>query len=134
MSLYIDASAFLKRYFDEPDSVDCERIMLADPDWITARHAAVEVRRNLARALTGVQLRSMRRAFEHDWARCNIVELDAVTCEVAASVAEMTGARTLDALHLGAAKRAGEGAIPFLTYDVRQAHAARALGWIVLGV
>ena len=133
MSIYVDASAFLKRYFDEPDSAECERIMHADPDWVTARHTRVEVRRNLARVLTGSGLAKVKAAFERDWARCNVVELDEVTCEVAATVAEGTGARTLDALHLGAAKRVADGTIGFLTYDVRQARAARALGWTVLG-
>ncbi len=61
-----------------------------------------------------------------------IVELDAATCELAATVAEQTGVRTLDALHLGAARRLGAG-ISFLTFDVRQAEAARSLGFRVLG-
>jgi predicted nucleic acid-binding protein len=43
----------------------------------------------------------------------------------------MTGARTLDALHLAAAQRIG-GAVPFVTFDVRQAQAARTLGLVVL--
>ena len=133
MSLYIDASAFLKRYLEEPDSDECERLMLADADWVTGRHTTIEIRRNLARVLTGAALTRVRHTFARDWDRCNVVELDAATCEAAATVAEITGARTLDALHLGAAKRVADGAIPFLTYDVRQAQAARALGWTVLG-
>ncbi|MFQ5665989.1 MAG: hypothetical protein ACE5I7_06105 [Candidatus Binatia bacterium] len=30
-------------------------------------------------------------------------------------------------------ERAGGSALPFLTYDLRQAQAARSLGWTVLG-
>jgi predicted nucleic acid-binding protein len=41
--------------------------------------------------------------------------------------------RTLDALHLAAAERAGGGTLVFVTYDIRQAQAARSLGWPVLG-
>ena len=44
----------------------------------------------------------------------------------------MTGARTLDALHLAAARRLGGAAVPFVTFDVRQAQAARTLGLAVL--
>lgn len=45
----------------------------------------------------------------------------------------MIGARTLDALHLGAAQRLGASAITFLTFDVRQAQAARSIGITVVG-
>jgi predicted nucleic acid-binding protein len=46
----------------------------------------------------------------------------------------MAGARTLDALHLAAAERAGGRSLPVLTFDVRLAEAARRLGFAVLGV
>lgn len=62
----------------------------------------------------------------------SIVELDAGTCELAATIAEQLGVRTLDALHLGAARRLG-AAVRFLTFDVRQAEAARSLGLAVAG-
>jgi predicted nucleic acid-binding protein len=133
VTLYVDASALLKLYFDEPDSSHAEEILTADPDWVTARHTAVEVRRNLARELRGAELRAARRQFERDWRGTAVVELTAEICEAAAEIAEVTGARTLDALHLGAARAAGGGALPFVTFDLRQAQAARALGWVVLG-
>lgn len=133
MTLYLDASAFLKLYIDEPESAACEQLVNADPPWISARHAEVEVRRTLARALEGRALASARQQFAADWRRTHVVELDRETCGLAAELAEVTGARTLDALHLGAARRAGGGALPFLTYDVRQAQVARSLGWTVLG-
>jgi len=78
--------------------------------------------------------RALARAqFARDLNLISIVELDEVTCERAASVAEVAGVRTLDALHLAAVQRAGGPAVPFLTFDVRQAQAARALGLAVLG-
>ena len=51
MTLYVDSSAFLKRYVDEPESDACEALLLADPSWVTGRLTLVEVRRNLARLL-----------------------------------------------------------------------------------
>lgn len=134
MTLYIDSSSFLKLYIDEPDSEGCERLMSADPEWISARHTEVEVRRNLTRLLDPREFRSARGQFDADWRRVDVIELDRVTCGIAAELAESTGVRTLDALHLGAAQRAGGGELPVLTYDVRQARAARSLGWTVLGV
>lgn len=68
-----------------------------------------------------------------DLSAFSLVELDALTCDMAADIAEVTGARTLDALHLAAAQRVGGPGLPFLTYDVRQARAARDLGFSVLG-
>jgi len=132
VSLYVDASAFLKRYFEESDSVACEELLLRDPDWVTGRHTLIEVRRNLARALHGARLRATRRQFDRDFRRSYIVELDRHTCALAARLAERTGARTLDALHLAAAQRAAHEP-RVLTYDARRPQTPRALGWPGLG-
>ena len=70
--------------------------------------------------------RSSRAAFATDLGSFSIVELDAATCELAATIAEQTGARTLDALHLGAARRLGT-ALTFLTFGVRRGQIARSL-------
>jgi len=133
VSLYVDSSALLKLYFDEPDSGRAEEILASDLDWITGRLTSVEVRRNLARELVGSDLAAARRQFERDWANTAVVELTLEVCEAAAELAEVTGARSLDALHLGAAKVVGGGALPIVTFDLRQAQAARSLGWVVLG-
>lgn len=133
MSSYVDSSALLKRYVEEEDSDACERILLSDPSWITARHTWVEVLRNLARLLEPGEQARIEAAFRRDWKRMHVVELDRVTCEQAADLAKTQGVRTLDALHLAAAQRVGGPGLPFVTYDVRQAQAARALGFAVLG-
>ena len=133
MSLYVDSSALLKRYVDEPDSDAAEALLQSDPSLLTGRHTIVEVRRNLARLLDGADAAAARTAFTHDLSTFAIVELDEVTCETAAGIAELTGVRTLDGLHLAAAQRAGGPAISFVTFDLRQAQAARSLGLTVLG-
>ncbi len=133
MTLYVDSSALLKRYVDEPDSDVAERYLHGDTDWLTARHTWVEVRRNLARLLTGVALEEARAQFEQDFRRTLVVELDATTCEAAATIAEITGARTLDALHLAALRRVSEAGVSLLSFDIRQAQAARRLGITVIG-
>lgn len=132
MTLYVDSSALLKRYVDEPDSDRAVELLTSDPTLVIGRHAIVEVRRNLARLLSPTDASSARRAFTTDLASFAIVELDPATCELAATIAEQTGVRTLDSLHLGAARRLGTGT-SFLTFDVRQATAARALGLAVVG-
>lgn len=131
MSLYVDSSALIKRYVQEPES-DLVDEMFADPDLITAGHTVVELRRNLARLVPEDQLPEVRARLGQDLGSFAIVELDQVTCELAATIAETTGARSLDALHLAAAQRVG-GAVTFLTFDLRQAKAARAIGLATAG-
>ncbi|MEO7429013.1 MAG: type II toxin-antitoxin system VapC family toxin [Acidimicrobiales bacterium] len=132
MTLYADTSALLKRYIDEPDSERAVELLGSDQVLVTGRHTVVEVRRNLARLITGTALTEARAAFAADLSAVSIIELDASTCELAATIAEQMGVRTLDALHLGAARRLGT-MVTFLTFDVRQAQAARSLGLAVAG-
>jgi len=132
VSTYVDSSALLKRYVEEADSAAADALLRADHALLTARHTIVEVRRNLARLLSGRDLVATRAAFADDLRSISIVELDEATCESAASIAEATGVRTLDALHLAAALRVSEPGVSFLTFDLRQAQAARALGLAVV--
>lgn len=132
MTLYVDSSALLKRYVAEPDSGLAEQYLLADPVWVTARHTWVEVRRNLARLLADDELGAAQRYFTDDFRRTHVVELDDATCTLAAQLAEVSLLRTLDALHLAALRRLG-GDVPLLTFDIRQAQAARSLAITVLG-
>lgn len=133
MALYVDTSALLKRYVDEPDSDVCERHLLSDPVWLTGRHTLVETRRNLLRLLATDELAVARSQLAADWKRLHVIELDELTCEIAADVAEATGARSLDAMHLAAASRVGKTGLALLTFDIRQAQAARQLGFTVVG-
>ena len=132
MSTYVNSSALLKRYVDEADSADADALLRADNALLTARHTIVEVRRNLARLLSGRDLASARAAFAEDLRSISIIELDEATCDSAALIAESTGARTLDALHLAAAQRVSAPGVGFLTFDLRQAQAARAIGLTVV--
>ena len=132
MTQYVDTSVLLKRYVDEPDSDRVDELLGGDHELVTGRHTLVEMRRNLARLLEPVAATRARADFADDVAAFSIVELDSDTCELAASIAEQTGVRTLDALHLGSARRLGVR-IRFLTFDVRQADVARILGFDVVG-
>ncbi len=133
MTLYVDTSALLKRYVAEPQSDLVDEILGGDSSLVTARHTMVELRRHLPRHLTGAALMEARRDALDDWAMFAIVELDSTTCEIAATVAEQTGVRTLDALHLAAARRLGTS-VSLFTFDRHQAAAARGLGLPVLPI
>ncbi len=133
MTLYVDSSALLKRYLDEPDSDLADELLGSDEDVVTARITVVEVRRNLARHLQGRPRTEARQLFDDDLGAMSIVDVDRSTCELAAAIAERTGARALDAIHLGALQRLGGPPITLLTFDHRQAQAARTLGLTVVG-
>ncbi len=132
MTLYVDSSAFLKRYVDEHDSDTAIHLMGTDPVLVTARLTEVEVRRNLTRLLSADDLATARRQLSDDLDAVALVALDAATCGAAALIAEQTLCRSLDALHLAAARRAGEHTT-VLTFDHRQAAVARELGLHVVG-
>jgi uncharacterized protein len=131
VTAYVDSSALLKLYLDEPETTVAREI-LAGQRWATGRHTYVEVRRNLARVLRETSLETARERFASDWEEVDVVDIGAHGAEVAAVLAERTGLRTLAALHLGAAASVG-GSRAFLTFDHRLAEAARSLGWTVLG-
>ena len=133
MTLYVDTSALLKRYVDEPDSDRFVEMLATDITWLTCRLTWIETWRNLGRRLEPVAARAAREAFGADWCHFTIVEVDDVLCRDAGQVADATGARSLDALHLAALRRAGPTGITLLTADLRQAQAARTLGLDVVG-
>ena len=62
-----------------------------------------------------------------------VVELDETTCQLASTIAETTGARTLDALHLAAATRVGANALTVLTTTSVRHKRRAALGMTVVG-
>jgi predicted nucleic acid-binding protein len=134
VTLYVDSSALVKRYVDEPDSQAAERMLLADPAWVTAQVTLVEVRLAIARRLDDRGRDEANAAFDRDWLRTFVVSVDEVTCRRAAEIGTLTGARSLDAIHLAAAERAGGRSVPIVTFDIRLGHAARSLGYAVLGV
>jgi predicted nucleic acid-binding protein len=133
VTLYVDSSALIKRYVDEENSASAEAILLADLEWVTARITLVEVRLALDRRLEEAGRRVAVAAFERDWERTLVVAVDDATCHRAAELGIATGARSLDAIHLASAERAGGRSMPIVTFDVRLGHAARSLGFGVVG-
>lgn len=132
MTLYADSSALLKRYVSERDSEVAIAHLESDPVLVASPICEVEVRRNLARLLEGNSHTAAKRQFAEDLDAFALVALDATTCNEAARIAEMTMCRSMDSIHIASALRAGTGTT-FLTFDVRQAQAARSAGLLVIG-
>jgi uncharacterized protein len=133
MTTYVDSSALLKNYFEEPDSSVAERLLDSDSVLVTSWVTFVEVRRNLARELSGVELREAKDQFAADLDSMALVAVDEATCRAAAQIGEQLGVRSLDAVHLASAQRLAIPSLRFITFDLRQAQAARSLGFTVLG-
>jgi predicted nucleic acid-binding protein len=133
VTLYTDSSALIKRYVAEEDSDTAEAVMLADPEWVTGQHTFVEVMLAIHRRLGDAERQAASAAFGRDWERTYVVALDDAVCRRAAELGVATGARSLDALHLAAAERAGGRSLPIVTFDARLGAAARSLGFGVIG-
>jgi predicted nucleic acid-binding protein len=133
MTTYVDSSALLKNYFAEPDSSVAERLLRGDPVLVTSWVTLVEVRRNLARVLKGADLREAKEQFAADLDAMALVAVDESVCRAAAQIGEQLGVRSLDAIQLASAQRLAIPSLPFVTFDLRQAQAARSLGFAVLG-
>ncbi len=134
MTTYVDTSALMKRYVEEEGSDVAESWLHADPVLVTSWVTLVETRRNLARVLDGADLATARQQCVADLHQFALVVVDEPLSHAAAEVAEVLGVRSLDAVHLASAQRLQVPGLTFLTFDLRQAQAARALGFTVVGV
>lgn len=123
---YVDASAAVKLVVSEPESASVRRFLGGEVTRVSSRVLAVELIRAVARGSPGAldQARSLLGAME-------FVELTEEIAERAAGL-EPAGLRSLDAIHLASALALADELDAFITYDARQADAARALGLTVV--
>jgi uncharacterized protein len=133
MTTYVDSSALTKLYVDEPDSALAVDLVGVDPVLVTSTLAIVEVRRALSRHFAGINLVRARELFEADIDSLALVNPTESIWRYAADVAEELGVRSLDAIHLAVAKRLEIPTLRFVTFDIKQAQAARMLGLNVVG-
>jgi uncharacterized protein len=131
--LYVDSSALIKCYVDEEDSEFALGLIGSDPVVVTSWITLVEVRRNLHRILGPSLSRPPKQRLERDMDRMTLINADERISRRASQIAETLGVRSPDAIHLGSAQSLQVNGLSFLTFDVRQAQAARALGLMALG-
>lgn len=124
MSLYLDASALVKRYVDEEGSDAVLEAMSGEDTWSMCRIGFVETMRAVARGGEPEDVKRVKR----DWIGCDVVELDQDLAERAAQLALESGLRALDALHLAAALSLSVECMTFASWDVRLHRAAREQG------
>ena len=133
MVTYIDSSALVKRYISESDSKFASSLISADPVLVTSWLTFVEVRKAVSRALEGPDLAAALRALTDDFDKMAVVSPDVLTWQAAADIVDALKIRSLDAVHLACAQRLRVKNLRFVTFDLRQAIAARSLGFNVEG-
>ena len=132
--LALDTSALLKRYIAEEESDHVLQRMAADPQWCASALALSEAHVTICHlGFDTVAEHDLVRALRADWERFFVVPVDDRCLERASEIGCAERVRTLDALHLAAADRLPRP-VTFLTFDARQANAARSLGLDVSGV
>jgi predicted nucleic acid-binding protein len=106
--LYLDTSALVKIYVDEPGRAALMRQIDAASTVATVRIAYAEARAAFARKRRerGLDARSLRRVVEsldQDWPTFGVVEVNEPLVRRAGSLAERHDLRGYDAIHLAAA-------------------------------
>lgn len=124
MTLYLDASALVKRYVEEPGSDLVVELMDRAAVYKMCRVGFVETVGAVGRAGGPGDVEAMKR----DWPSVDVVEVDRVLAEHAAALAVGHRLRALDALHLAAALALADDAPTFVTWDRDLHRAARRQG------
>jgi predicted nucleic acid-binding protein len=128
LSLYLDASALVKRYVDEDGSDLVREVMHHADGWFICRIGFVETIRAVGLSAGSAATRVVRQ----EWPAFGVVEVDEPLAEHAALLALDRGLRSLDALHLAAAMILPRPDLTFVTWDQRLHTAAAAEGLHVL--
>ncbi|MFM8239191.1 MAG: type II toxin-antitoxin system VapC family toxin [Actinomycetota bacterium] len=132
MITYADSSILLARYLVEDRSDEASGLMRQATLVATSRVAEVEVRRGLSFVDSPVERTMSQSLFAQEWRALAVVEMDAALADLAATIAADTRVRSLDAIHVASALVVG--AQRFVTFDQRQAPAARRFDLAVVGV
>ena len=131
---YFDTSVLVKRYVKEQGSAAARRL-LQRYRFLSSAVAPVEVvsilsRRRTLGELTQRDFVAIRSRLRKDRSYWELVEVSESVLNQAEELAQKTGLRTLNALHLASVLtfQAASGlTIPFITADVRQRKAAETL-------
>lgn len=127
MALFVDSSALVKRYVDEPDRRLVVDAMAGDADWVASAVARTEVMLALHQAAPGPHSQArLWHSFRDDWDAFNVVPVDDRCLARAVELGAQFSLRIVDAIHLAAADRLPRPC-SYLTFDRRQIPAAAAL-------
>lgn len=121
-AVYLDSSALVKLAVQEPESDALRRHLRRRRPWVSSALARAEVLRALLPG--GEEALGAGRSV---LARCELVRVNDRVLNIAGTLLP-TELRSLDAIHLATAERLRGELGELVTYDERQAEAARELG------
>ena len=139
MILYLDTSALVKLYIEEPGSPEVRALVKAAQIVSTSRVAYVEARAGLARKFREGELAREEYSrivedLERDWKNYFILEVSESVAKLGGELTERHPLRGFDAIHLASAlllKSRIRSAVSFSCFDERLKEAARAEGLAV---
>jgi len=132
MTLFVDASALVRRYAHDRHRRLVLDTMDADARWCASALCRTETQIALHRlAITPGQQAALWRELRDDWEAFTVVAVDDRCLARAADIGAEFGVPAIDAVHLAAADRLPRP-LRFLTFDRRQLPGALALGMDVV--
>lgn len=137
MRLYLDSSAFAKRFLDEPGSVEVELLCAEAEELGLSVICAPEIISALARCLREGKLSSqqyemLKKQLLIEIADAISIELAPLTINLTIELLENNQIRAMDAIHVACAIVWGTDV--FASSDMRQITAARSAGLTVIEV
>jgi predicted nucleic acid-binding protein len=132
--IYLDSSALVKRYVEEDGSGAVDRLLADHPFAATSRLAYPEIlsalnRKHRAREISARVLTELIAAFESDWGKLFVLELDEELLPIAKRAIRKHAIRGADAVHLASGiwlRSVLKEDVVFACADARLLDAARA--------
>jgi predicted nucleic acid-binding protein len=132
MTLFLDTSALVQRYVDEPGRRLVLETMAGDDVWVASALARTEVMITLHQLAVGPRQQArLWSAFRDDWDAFAVVPVDERCLGRAVELGSSFSMRIVDAVHLAAADRLPRP-VRYLTFDRHQIPAAATLGFEVI--
>ncbi len=132
MTVFLDTSALVQRYVDEPGRRLVVDTMAADATWVASALARTETMVALHQLAAGPRQQArLWSSFRDDWDAFAVVPVDDRCLSRAVELGSSFSMRIVDAIHLAAADRLPRP-VRYLTFDRHQIPAAAALGFEVV--
>jgi len=132
MTVFLDTSALLKRYANEPGRHLVNSTLRADNDWCASAMTRTETQLALHRIAMGrFDQERLWSSFRDDWDAFAVVPVDDRMLIRASEIGATFGLRTADAIQLASADRLPRP-VTFITFEFSQMSAAVELGLDVL--
>jgi predicted nucleic acid-binding protein len=133
MSSYFDTSVIVSSLRPESNSELATELINNETDRFSSPLTVLETRRSIHQLRLFKERSEVLRIVDEALQSFSFVMGKGDIWQRAAEIAEKTGVKSLDAIHLAAASYLEIEELQFVTFDKKQADAARAIGLTVVG-